>query len=242
MPIGTWYSITGEWKPKPESTPHFARTQSSLKVWIAFIVLGQFPRDKRLFVAVSLDQSLIHLHTSSGIVSGQRWHYNNLAYPKDCPSKQTNMVLVFYWGGWTVAVAPKNTSRRVPSLHELDEDLKYSVPSAIDGLDMSLLTKTLVPPEMVRLLRLNASLQEFPSQSTPLAVTTSARTWGHPRLELVKENTAEESGYIIYRRRTSYVNESCATESARFHKLNESWMCSRKKRMLDDFLRLTEDK
>lgn len=49
-----------------------------------------------------------------------------------------------------VAVAPKNTTRRVPSLRELDEDLKYSVPSAADGLDMSLLTKTLVPPEMVK--------------------------------------------------------------------------------------------
>lgn len=48
-----------------------------------------------------------------------------------------------------MAVAPKNTTRRVPTLRELDEDLKYSVPSAADGLDMSLLTKTLVPPEMV---------------------------------------------------------------------------------------------
>lgn len=48
-----------------------------------------------------------------------------------------------------VAAAPKNTTRRVPTLRELDEDLKYSVPSAADGLDMSLLTKTLVPPEMV---------------------------------------------------------------------------------------------
>lgn len=49
----------------------------------------------------------------------------------------------------TVAVAPKNASRRLPSLHELDEDLQYSVASATDGLDMTLLTKTMVPPEMV---------------------------------------------------------------------------------------------
>lgn len=48
-----------------------------------------------------------------------------------------------------VAVAPKNTTRRVPTLRELDEDLKYSVPPASDGLDMGLLTNTLVPPEMV---------------------------------------------------------------------------------------------
>ena len=48
-----------------------------------------------------------------------------------------------------VAAAPKNTTRRVPSLRELDEDLKHAIPSSADGLDMSLLTKTLVPPEMV---------------------------------------------------------------------------------------------
>lgn len=52
--------------------------------------------------------------------------------------------------GSTVAVAPRNTTRRLPSLRELDEDLRYSVPSAAEGLDMSLLTTTLVPPEMVR--------------------------------------------------------------------------------------------
>eukprot|EP00752_Nemacystus_decipiens_P007427 g6639.t1 len=48
-----------------------------------------------------------------------------------------------------VAAAPKNTTRRVPSLRELDEDLKHAIPSSADGLDMSLLTKTLVPPEML---------------------------------------------------------------------------------------------
>ncbi|CAM9891163.1 unnamed protein product [Ectocarpus sp. 4 AP-2014] len=48
-----------------------------------------------------------------------------------------------------VAAAPQNTTRRVPSLRELDEDLKYAIPSGADGLDMSLLTKTLVPPEML---------------------------------------------------------------------------------------------
>lgn len=62
-----------------------------------------------------------------------------------------SMMLVFVYGIRAVAVAPKNTSRHVPSLRELDEELKYSVPSASDGLDMSLLTDTLVPPEMVRI-------------------------------------------------------------------------------------------
>lgn len=49
-----------------------------------------------------------------------------------------------------VAAAPKNTTRRVPTLRELDDDLKHAIPSCADGLDMSLLTQTLVPPEMVR--------------------------------------------------------------------------------------------
>jgi hypothetical protein len=45
-----------------------------------------------------------------------------------------------------VAAAPKNTNRRVASLHELDSDLKYSVSSAENGIDLSLLTTNLVPP------------------------------------------------------------------------------------------------
>ena len=45
-----------------------------------------------------------------------------------------------------VAAAPKNVTRRVASLHELDSDLKYSVSSAENGIDLSLLTANLVPP------------------------------------------------------------------------------------------------
>ncbi|GMI33683.1 hypothetical protein TrCOL_g738 [Triparma columacea] len=45
-----------------------------------------------------------------------------------------------------VAAAPKNINRRVASLHELDSDLKYSVSSAENGIDLSLLTTNLVPP------------------------------------------------------------------------------------------------
>lgn len=48
-----------------------------------------------------------------------------------------------------VAMAPKNTARRVPSLRELDHAIEYVIPSATDGLDMSLLTNKLVPPEML---------------------------------------------------------------------------------------------
>lgn len=49
----------------------------------------------------------------------------------------------------TVAAAPKNTARRVPSLRELDHAIRYTIPSAAEGLDMSMLTNTLVPPDMV---------------------------------------------------------------------------------------------
>jgi Intraflagellar transport protein 43 len=48
-----------------------------------------------------------------------------------------------------VAAAPKNTARRVPSLRELDHAIRYTIPSAAEGLDMSMLTNTLVPPDMV---------------------------------------------------------------------------------------------
>lgn len=72
-------------------------------------------------------------------------------HPANDASKLPNMMFdVLVCGTRTVAVAPKNTSRHVPSLRELDEELKYSVPSTADGLDMGLLTDTLVPPEMVR--------------------------------------------------------------------------------------------
>lgn len=47
-----------------------------------------------------------------------------------------------------VAVAPKNLARRVQSLAQLDREIKYQVPAA-GGLDLSILTKCLVPPKMV---------------------------------------------------------------------------------------------
>ncbi|GMH72429.1 hypothetical protein TrST_g13266 [Triparma strigata] len=44
-----------------------------------------------------------------------------------------------------VAEAPKNVNRRVASLHELDSSIKYSVSSSENGVDLSVLTKNLVP-------------------------------------------------------------------------------------------------
>mmetsp|Transcript_12331 Transcript_12331/g.28860 ORF Transcript_12331/g.28860 Transcript_12331/m.28860 type:complete len:144 (-) Transcript_12331:199-630(-) len=48
-----------------------------------------------------------------------------------------------------VAVAPKNLARRVQSLQQLDHEIKYTLPSG-GGLDLSILTASLVPPEMVQ--------------------------------------------------------------------------------------------
>ena len=48
-----------------------------------------------------------------------------------------------------VAVAPKNLARRVQSLQQLDHDIKYTLPSG-GGLDLSILTSSLAPPEMVQ--------------------------------------------------------------------------------------------
>ncbi|KAG5188559.1 intraflagellar transport protein 43-domain-containing protein [Tribonema minus] len=50
----------------------------------------------------------------------------------------------------TVAAAPRNTARRVPSLRELDHAIRFTIPSAAEGLDMSMLTKTLVPPHVLQ--------------------------------------------------------------------------------------------
>eukprot|EP00616_Rhizochromulina_sp_CCMP1243_P006961 CAMPEP_0118967784 /NCGR_PEP_ID=MMETSP1173-20130426/5130_1 /TAXON_ID=1034831 /ORGANISM="Rhizochromulina marina cf, Strain CCMP1243" /LENGTH=238 /DNA_ID=CAMNT_0006916811 /DNA_START=38 /DNA_END=754 /DNA_ORIENTATION=- len=48
-----------------------------------------------------------------------------------------------------VAAAPRNLARRVQSLQQLDHDIKYTVPSGA-GIDLSILTSSLVPPTMVR--------------------------------------------------------------------------------------------
>jgi hypothetical protein len=48
-----------------------------------------------------------------------------------------------------VASAPKNVTRRVASLHELDSSLKHSVRSGSHGVDLSLLSNRLVPPTSV---------------------------------------------------------------------------------------------
>jgi hypothetical protein len=49
-----------------------------------------------------------------------------------------------------VAAAPKNLTRKVATLFDLDNDLKHSISSAAGGLDMSLLTEKLVPPGKVQ--------------------------------------------------------------------------------------------
>lgn len=48
-----------------------------------------------------------------------------------------------------VAEAPRNVVRHVQSLQQLDHAIKFSIPSSA-GLDLSVLTAALVPPEMVR--------------------------------------------------------------------------------------------
>jgi len=47
-----------------------------------------------------------------------------------------------------VAQAPRNLTRRLPGLRELDAELKFAIPSGL-GVDLSVLTTTLVPPDMV---------------------------------------------------------------------------------------------
>lgn len=57
-----------------------------------------------------------------------------------------------------VADAPKVASRKIQTMKELDSDIKYVVRSATDtGLNLSLLTKALSPPESVRLQAASAS-------------------------------------------------------------------------------------
>ncbi|CAM9582861.1 unnamed protein product [Phaeothamnion confervicola] len=49
-----------------------------------------------------------------------------------------------------IAKAPKNTTRKVQSLRELDHEIRHTVASAAEGLDLSLLTRDLVPLAMLR--------------------------------------------------------------------------------------------
>jgi len=50
-----------------------------------------------------------------------------------------------------VAAAPRNTSRRVQSMRELDHEIKYTLPTTMQaGLDLKLLTASLSPPDQVK--------------------------------------------------------------------------------------------
>lgn len=50
-----------------------------------------------------------------------------------------------------VASAPRNTQRRVQTMNELDDDIKYTVPSATSGgVDLSLLTAALSPSDALQ--------------------------------------------------------------------------------------------
>eukprot|EP00640_Fibrocapsa_japonica_P002972 CAMPEP_0113945014 /NCGR_PEP_ID=MMETSP1339-20121228/38433_1 /TAXON_ID=94617 /ORGANISM="Fibrocapsa japonica" /LENGTH=263 /DNA_ID=CAMNT_0000950403 /DNA_START=224 /DNA_END=1015 /DNA_ORIENTATION=- /assembly_acc=CAM_ASM_000762 len=49
-----------------------------------------------------------------------------------------------------VAAAPRNTAKRVQSLRELEHDLKMTVTSSANGIDLSLLTAHLVPAQQLQ--------------------------------------------------------------------------------------------
>merc|ERR1711907_804476 len=49
-----------------------------------------------------------------------------------------------------VAHAPRNFNRRIPTLEELENDVKAALPQSETGLDMTVLFKTLVPAPQVR--------------------------------------------------------------------------------------------
>ena len=50
-----------------------------------------------------------------------------------------------------VAVAPKNTKRKVQSMADLDKEIKYVLPTAASGgIDLSILAASLSPQEAVR--------------------------------------------------------------------------------------------
>lgn len=45
--------------------------------------------------------------------------------------------------------APRNVNRRVPTLIELENEVKVAIPTGENGLDISVLTSTLVPASLV---------------------------------------------------------------------------------------------
>lgn len=45
--------------------------------------------------------------------------------------------------------APRNVNRRVPTLIELENEVKVAIPTGENGLDISILTSTLVPAPLV---------------------------------------------------------------------------------------------
>jgi hypothetical protein len=50
-----------------------------------------------------------------------------------------------------VAQAPRNVHRKIPTLEELENDMRSSVPcSSEDGIDLGILTRTLVPPSQLQ--------------------------------------------------------------------------------------------
>ena len=49
-----------------------------------------------------------------------------------------------------VAHAPRNVNRKIPTLDELENDVKAALPSRENGLDMTVLFKTLVPVSQVQ--------------------------------------------------------------------------------------------
>jgi hypothetical protein len=48
-----------------------------------------------------------------------------------------------------VAHAPRNVTRKIPSLMELENEVKAAVPAAEGGLDLGVLLRTLVPAQFV---------------------------------------------------------------------------------------------
>lgn len=53
-------------------------------------------------------------------------------------------------GDQRVAHAPRNFNRKVPTLGELENDVKAALPTSETGLDMTVLFKTLVPASQVQ--------------------------------------------------------------------------------------------
>ena len=85
-----------------------------------------------------------------------------------------------------VARAPRNTNRRVPTLQELENEVKATLPSSDTGLDLGILFATLVPAEYVQepdetwnfdtLLREVTEELQVPSPDATKKVTSSVPT------------------------------------------------------------------